>query len=122
MGKLSESKWLAVIVAAIIGVALMYLLGLAFGSTLDYDTTFGDLVGLVFGIAAASYLITGFIAGFWTRDTKSGMNAALLLLVINFIISIAQGFGLNILGIVIWVVFAIICGSLGGWIGKLVRR
>ena len=122
MAKLSESKWLAVIVASIIGIALMYVLGYAFGSTLDYDTTLEDVLGAVIGIAAACYIITGFIAGIWTRETKPGMYAAILLLVVNVIISLAQGNVPNFFGIIIMVIFAVAFGALGGWIGKLVRR
>ena len=121
MGRFSGSKWLAVVVAAAAGIALMYLLGYAFGSTMDYDATYSDLIGIVIGIAAASYLITGFIAGIWTRETKPGMHAAILLLVVNIIISLTQGYVPNFFGIIIMVFFAVGLGSLGGWIGKMIR-
>jgi len=121
MGRFSGSKWLAVVVSAVIGIALMYLLGYAFGSTMDYDTTLNEALGIVIGVAIASYFVTGFIAGAWMRETKSGMHAAILLLVVNFIISLTQGYIPNFLGIIIMILFAVICGSLGGWIGKLVK-
>ena len=121
MGWFWSSKWVAVIVSAAIGMAVMYLLGLVLGSTIDYDTTFGELAGIVLGLMIASYLITGFIGGFWTRGTKSGMNAALVLLAANIIISLFQGVFTGLPGIIILVIVVIICGALGGWIGKLVR-
>lgn len=121
MGKFWELKWVAVIVSAAIGMAVMFLLGFAFGSTIDYDTTYEELVGTVLGLMVASYVITGFIGGFWTREAKSGMNAALLLLAANIVISLIQGMWAGLLSIIILVIGVIICGALGGWIGKLVR-
>ena len=122
MGKLAEAKWLVVMVGAVVGIAIMLILGAAFSSTLEDADTIGEIIGIVFGAAAISYFLTGLIAGAWTRETKYGMYAALLLLVANIIYNIATGFVGTAVSIIIAIIFAIICGSLGGWIGKLIRR
>ena len=122
MAKLSKSKWLPVVVAAAAGIALMLILGAAFSSTLEDADTIGDVLGIVFGMAIVSYFITGFIAGVWTRETKPGMHAALVVLAANIIYNIATGFVGSFVSIIIAIIFAVACGSLGGWIGKLVRR
>lgn len=122
MGKLAEAKWLAVIVGAVVGIAIMLILGAAFSSTLEDADTVGEIIGILFGTAAVSYFLAGLVAGAWTRETKYGMYAALLLLVVNIIYNIVQGYAGTAVAIIIAIIFAIICGSLGGWIGKLVRR
>ena len=43
------------------------------------------------------------------------------MLAANIIISLFQGVFTGLPGIIILVIVVIICGALGGWIGKLVR-
>ncbi|HEY96760.1 MAG TPA: hypothetical protein G4O16_01090 [Dehalococcoidia bacterium] len=122
MARLGEARWLAVIAGAVVGIALMLILGAAFSSTLEDADTIGEVLGIVFGVAAVSYFLTGFVAGVWTRETKYGMYAALVLLIANIIYNIATGYVGTIVSIIIAIIFAVVCGSLGGWIGKLARH
>ncbi len=76
----------SIIVAAIAGIGLMFLLGSVFGSIvgeLGFESTL--VVGLI------SYFITGFISGYlanW-KGAVHGVFAALLLWVFNFVYSYA---------------------------------
>ncbi len=116
------NKFLAIVVSAAIGTAIMFLMGYAFGDTLLEADTIGEVLGIVLGIAAASYFVTGFIAGLWTRQVGPGVSAAIVVLVVNLIISFTSGgVQANILSILIAVVFALILGSLGGLAGKVLR-
>ncbi|MBA7674886.1 hypothetical protein ES703_83111 [subsurface metagenome] len=122
MAKLSESKWLPVVVAAVAGIAIMLLMGLILGATLEEDITIDEALGIVIGVAVASYFVTGFIAGIWTRETKPGIYAALVVLAANIIYNIVGGSGLTFFSFLIAVIFAVGIGALGGWIGTLIRR
>ena len=123
MSRFTESKWLPIVVAAGVGLGVMLLLGYAFSDTLLDADTIGEVLGIIFGMAAASYFVTGLIAGVWTRQTRSGINAALVLVVVNIIYSFARGsVEANLVAILIAVVFAIGAGSLGGFVGKRIRR
>jgi len=123
MGRFTESKWLPIVVAAGVGIGLIYLLGFVFSDELLAADTIGEVLGIMFGMAAASYFVTGLIAGIWTRQTRPGISAALVLLAANIIISfISPYLQVNLVAILIWVVFAAVCGSLGGFVGKPIRR
>jgi len=114
------SKFMAILVAAALGTAIMFLIGYAF-DVMEVNTG-GKWLGIVLGIAAASYFVTGFIAGLWTRQVGPGVSAAIVVLVVNLIISFTSGgVQANILSILIAVVFALILGSLGGLAGKVLR-
>ena len=126
MSKFTETKWLPILVAAGVGIALMFLLVNAFKSAI-LSATGGGLLGITVGIAAAYYFVTGLIAGVWTRQTRPGISAALVVLVVNIIYNIGRGTfagaGAQLfVAIIILVVFAIGVGSLGGFVGKLIRR
>ena len=116
------NRILAIIVAAAVGIAIMFLMGYAFSDTLLYADTIGEVLGIILGIAAASYFVTGFIAGFWTRQVGTGVSAAIVVLAVNIIYSFSSGgISADILSILIAVVFALVLGSLGGWLGKVLR-
>ena len=116
------NKFLAIVVAAIIGIAIMFLMGYAFDDTLSEATTIEEVLGIIFGIAAASYFVTGLIAGLLTRQVGPGVTAAIIVLAVNIGYSFSSmNVESNILGIVIAVLFALILGSLGGLVGKVIR-
>jgi len=116
------NKFLAILVAAAIGLAVMFLMGYAFGSTLSEAVTVEEVLGIIFGIAAASYFVTGLIGGLLTRQVGLGVTAAIIVLAVNLIYSYSNGgVEADILSIVIAVVFALVLGSLGGLIGKAIR-
>jgi hypothetical protein len=118
MSKVSERKWLPIMAAAIIGITIDF-----------FVIKYAPLVAF-FWLLAASYVITGFIAGYWTRRTRSGVFAATVVAValIIFIISIGISVGGNLLNIqaiflyVMIAIFGIVLGALGGSIGKHVRK
>jgi hypothetical protein len=122
MRKNPQRKWLAIIVAAAAGIAVMFLMGFAFGSALSEADTIDEVLGIIFGTAAASYFVTGFVAGLWTRQVGPGIAAAILVVVINLVYSFASGnVEASFMGIVIALIFALALGSLGGFIGKVIR-
>jgi len=116
-------KWPSVIVAAIAGVGLMFLLGFLFGLVVGEASFGGTLV-----ISIISYFSTGFISGYlanWKGATY-GAWAAFLLYVFNLSIAIIlqakigyiQTFSL--LEYLMILVFAGI-GALGGFLGERIR-
>jgi hypothetical protein len=118
----SLQKWLAIIVAAAAGMAVMFLMGFIFASALTEADTIEDVLGIIFGTAAASYFVTGFVAGVWTRQVGPGIAAAILVVVVNLIYSFASGnVEASFFGIIIALIFALALGSLGAFIGKLIR-
>jgi hypothetical protein len=122
MNKNPPRKWLAIIVAAATGMAVMFLMGFIFASSLSEADTIDEVLGIIFGTAAASYFVTGFIAGIWTRQVGPGISAAILVVVINLVYSFASGnVEASFLGIVIALIFALVVGSLGAFIGKVIR-
>ena len=141
MGKLTESKWLPIVVAAIIGIGLLFLLLHAFSSAIGSATTIGGLLGIILGIAAACYFVAGLIAGAWTRRKGAGVSAAIVVMVANLVINIARGFlagfggglfniargslagfGGLFMAILILLLLAAGIGFLGGSVGARIRR
>ena len=114
------SRWIPAVVSAAIGVALMFLLGYILSKTVD---TIGT--GVQLGIAAACYFITALIAGAWARRKEVGIYAALLLFIVNVVVSLSggyQGGSYTIVGIIIGALIAIAIGFIGGLVGQMVRR
>ena len=121
--QLSGLKWLPIVVAAIVGIALMFLLGFVLNKV---------TLGSMLGIGAVSYLVTGLIAGAWAhwRGWAHGMFAGILVwfgnLIYSFVTGVAYGPASQVpgffLGIFMAGVFAIGIGGLGGFVGDRIRR
>ena len=125
---LAELKWLPIVISAVIGIALMLLLGFI----IPLGTTLGGLLAITLGIGFLSYFASGLIAGAWAgwRGPSHGLFAGLLIwfanLIYGFITGVAYGpasQGLSfILGILLSGIFAIAIGALGGFVGERIRR
>jgi hypothetical protein len=115
------SKWLAIIVAVASGIAVVFLMSFIFGTALSEAEKIDDVLGIILGIQAASYFITGFVAGIWTRRLRSSIYAVILVLVINLVYSFAVGsLEASFIGIIEALIFTLALGALGGLIGKLI--
>jgi len=117
-------KWPLVIVAAIAGLGLMYLLGFLFGLIVG-DVSFGGILV----ISIISYFSTGFISGYlanWKGATYGGW-AAFLLYIFNLSIAIILRvkigyiYAFSFLEYLMVLVFAGI-GALGGFLGERIRN
>jgi len=116
-------KWAAIIVAAIAGLGLMYLMGFLFGLIVGKVIFEGILV-----ISIISYFSTGVISGYlanW-KGASYGTYAAFLLYIFNAIITIilyakiGYVYTTSFLEYLIVLIFAGI-GAVGGFLGERIR-
>ena len=121
--QLGELKWLPIVVAAIVGIGLMFLLGIAFHA---------DTFGMLLGIGFVCYFVTGLIAGAWAnwRGWGHGGFAGVLLwvgnLIYSFVTGVAYGPLSQVPGFFLGVFMAGISGvaisTLAGFVGERIRR
>ena len=127
-----EFRWLPVIIGAVVGLAIMFiLLGPILRSVVSPEASNAEFFGVLVGLLAAIFLITGFIAGVLThlRGPTYGLNAALIVAIVSIIYSFVSDFYVEqptipvaIVAVFIWIIFSIGFGALGGFIGGLIRR
>lgn len=126
-----ELKWLPVVVAAIVGIALMRLLGFALPPPIPSDITLKSVMATILGIGVFCYFVAGVIAGAWAnwKGYGYGALAAVLVFLGNLAYSFAIGTPyidlshpfLSLLGVFIAGLFAMGIGTLGGFVGERIR-
>lgn len=128
---MAELEWLPVVVAAIVGIALMFLLGFAINLIIPVDTSLEGWLTITWGIGIFCYFTTGLIAGAWTnwKGATYGGFAAMVVwfvnLIYSFVIGIAYGLAYGpvfFLGVFIVGLFMMGIGALGGFVGERIRR
>lgn len=128
MSAFAEFRWLSIVVAAIVGIVLMFLVGFALNSVIPSDISLEEWFTMSLGLSVVCYLTTGFIAGAlanW-KGAVYGLFAAMIVWIINLIAFLLQVFPLVVvpeLVIFIWIggLFALGVGALGGFVGERVR-
>jgi len=127
----NESKKLPVAVAAIVGIALMRLLGFALPPPIPSDITLKSVMATILGIGVFCYFVTGVIAGAWAnwKGYGYGALAAVLVFLGNLAYSLAIGTAYvdlshpfwSLLGFFMAGLLALGIGALGGFVGDRIR-